>query len=532
MLFRALIPLFLLTVWFPAVADIPVRPLQVERLPDMSVPRSYHSLTVGADGSIYAFGGHTTGFVLTESAEVFRGGKWHALPPMYYPHNGGFCATLPDGSVMLGGGVASSFGVGQSLGVEVFHPSQNRFDPLGILPSKRALASAQAFPDGSVLVSGNWYAPDDLVRYTPGQGITFEKAVSEQRSLPYILPLADGDALILGGAGTYGEELKGWVDRLKGDAFLPALFEEYLPRVFLFFSADGNALGGGSFLIPLTRRSDGQVAFAHVQGTEFTLLETDHPVPMTFPDGSDVRWDRLLVDRQSRKAYMTGLGDSHGLLVLVLDYDPMLDGGVAKVSLLFAPEEEGPFPLESHPVLLRSGQIAMVGGRMEDNFHPVASAFILHAEDEDATARSGVPLGVWILLLLALAGAASGVYFARKRTSAPAAEPARPDLLSRIVLLMEERQFYLRKDIRIADVAAELGTNSTYISACLNGQLGKSFSDFVAEYRVRHAKELLAQHPDMSMVQVADESGFPSERSFYRHFKNLTGKTPAEWRGV
>ena len=253
---------------------------------------------------------------------------------------------------------------------------------------------------------------------------------------------------------------------------------------------------------------------------------------MTFPDGGVVRWERLLVDRQSRKSYMTGLGDNHGLLVLVLDYDSMLDGGVARISLLFAPEEEGPFPLESHPVLLRSGQIALVGGRMEDNFHPVSSAFILHVEGDNAPVHSSVPSLVWILLGLALAGAASAVYFTHKRTQPAVSAPLRPDLLSRIVSLMEEGQFYLRKDIRSADVATELGTNSTYISACLNGQLGKSFSDFVAEYRVRHAKQLLARHPDMSMAQVADESGFSSERSFYRHFKDLTGQTPSEWRGV
>ena len=101
MLFRALRPLFLLTVWFPAVADIPVRPLQVERLPDMSVPRCLHSLYLAPDGSLLAFGGHATGFLPLSSAEVFRGGKWRELPPMHYSHDCGFLFALPEGSILL-----------------------------------------------------------------------------------------------------------------------------------------------------------------------------------------------------------------------------------------------------------------------------------------------------------------------------------------------------------------------------------------------------------------------------------------------
>ena len=347
---RRLLIAFCLTLCLPALAGgqavgewagIPVQKLEVERLPDMGVPRNFHSLTVGPGGSLYAFGGHTTGFVLLESAEVFRDGKWRALPSMHYPHDGGFFAKLPDGAVMLGGGVAESFGIGQSLGVEVFSPSDDTFNPLGILSSRRALCSALALPDGSVLVSGNWCAQDDMALYLPGRGFKAGKPVTEQRSVPFILPTADGDVLVFGSQWVNGETSGGrWVDCLKGEPFRPALFEEYFPRSTFFMSAENCALGDGTFLIPLTRRADGQLAFARLQGTEFTLLETDHPVPMTLPDGSEVRWDLLQVDRTVRKAYSVGLTSGAGLAVLVLDYDPVLDGGVAGVSLRFAPEDD------------------------------------------------------------------------------------------------------------------------------------------------------------------------------------------------
>ena len=453
---------------------------------------------------------------------------------MHYPHDGGFFAKLPDGSVMLGGGVAESFGIGQSLGVEVFSPSDDSFNPLGILSSRRALCSALALPDGSVLVSGNWCAQDDMALYLPGRGFKAGKPVTEQRSVPFILPTADGDVLVFGSQWVNGETSGGrWVDCLKGEPFRPALFEEYFPRSTFITSAENCALGGGAFLIPLTRRADGQLAFAHLQGTEFTLLETDHPVPMTLPDGSEVRWDLLQVDRTVRKAYSVGLTSGAGLAVLVLDYDPVLDGGVAGVSLRFAPEEEGPFPYESHPVLLRSGQIVLAGGRMEDNFHPVSSVFLLHVNGKEEVSRAAsLPWWLWVLLALLVAGGVFALVRGRKKAPSLEAESPRQDLLSRIVALMEEEHFYLRKELRVADVAAALGTNATYISACLNGQRGQSFTDFVAQYRVHHAKELLSRNPKLSLAQVADESGFPSERSFYRCFKALTGKTPSEWRSA
>lgn len=533
---RLLIPLILLAGLLPGRADDsagpPLQKLQVERLPDMTVPRYSPALTVSPDGSIYAFGGYAKGFVPLSSAEVFRDGKWRELSPMNYPHAGAFWVTLEDGRVMLGGGNAEAFGIGQTLGVEVFDPESGTFDPLGILPGKRVLSFAVTLPDSSAVVSGNWYAPDDVVLYTPKEGFSVAKPVTEHRSIPFMLPTSEGDVLIFGSIGTSGEQLEGWVDRLKGEPFLPPLFKEWAPLVHLSSPSDENALGGDAWLIPVFRRTDEQVAIAHVRGTDFSLLETDYPVPMTFPDGRPIDWDRLLVDRSQRKAYMAGFSFGAGLMVLVVDYNPALDGQAARLSLLYAAEQDGPFPYESHPVLLSPGRIAMVGGRMEDNFHPVSTVFVLNVGGPgNAPAKNG--FGWWLLLLAACLTAALALwlfYSRRRAVMAPSAEPTRTDLLSRIISLMEERKLYLRKDLRIADVAAELGTNSTYVSACLNGQLGKSFNDFVSSYRVQYAQQLIQSHPQMPLDQVADESGFSSERSFYRIFKDVTGSSPGEWR--
>ena len=79
-------------------------------------------------------------------------------------------------------------------------------------------------------------------------------------------------------------------------------------------------------------------------------------------------------------------------------------------------------------------------------------------------------------------------------------------------------------------MASALGTNSTYISACLNGQLGLSFPVFVARYRVEYAQSLMLREPEKHLSEVAEESGFTNETNFYRTFKQITGVTPSEWK--
>ena len=104
------------------------------------------------------------------------------------------------------------------------------------------------------------------------------------------------------------------------------------------------------------------------------------------------------------------------------------------------------------------------------------------------------------------------------------------DLGNKLKALMEEKQLFRNKDLRAADVAAELCTNTTYLSVCLNGELNTTYSEFITGYRVRYAQELMRKNPTMRMSQVAEESGFANEKTFLRSFKAISGVTPSEWK--
>ena len=102
--------------------------------------------------------------------------------------------------------------------------------------------------------------------------------------------------------------------------------------------------------------------------------------------------------------------------------------------------------------------------------------------------------------------------------------------MQQICQLMDEESLYLDSNLKIADVATRLGTNVSYVSACINQQRGCSFTQFVNSYRVNSAKQLLQQHPDAKITEIWVASGFANETSFFRTFKAVTGMTPSEWR--
>ena len=59
-------------------------------------------------------------------------------------------------------------------------------------------------------------------------------------------------------------------------------------------------------------------------------------------------------------------------------------------------------------------------------------------------------------------------------------------------------------------------------------ETGKGFSDFLIDYRIERAKELLSL-PDASIKQVSAACGYPDPNYFSRLFKKVTGLTPSNF---
>ena len=107
-------------------------------------------------------------------------------------------------------------------------------------------------------------------------------------------------------------------------------------------------------------------------------------------------------------------------------------------------------------------------------------------------------------------------------------------LMYKISTTLREQQLFTNPHLTIQDLATAVGSNRTYVSNCINRCTGFSFSQYVARYRVEHAQTILCSSNYTSDHEaVADAialSGFSSDQTFYRVFKDLTGLTPLQYR--
>jgi two-component system response regulator YesN len=88
---------------------------------------------------------------------------------------------------------------------------------------------------------------------------------------------------------------------------------------------------------------------------------------------------------------------------------------------------------------------------------------------------------------------------------------------------------YADKGLSIGKAALRLSISESYLSKLLRRRLGASFVDYVSEYRIDRAKELLASS-DMMTYEVSEAVGYPDARYFASLFKRKTGATPSEYR--
>ena len=519
-------------------------PLQVERLASLNVPRGQHR-TLMAGGELTVIGGHTDGFRPVETLEYYANGAWHEVP-MNYTHDNGFAVPLPDGTVMVGGGSAEAFGIGQSWGAEIYDPSTHSTRAVGILDRKRTLSSAHPLSDGRVLVAGNWYAEDALAIFDPVTGFSTVKEFPSGWERPYILPSLEGEYMIFGPESNFGTPASALVERFLGDAYMEPMLEKWELAYNLGAGSHGNCIGGNTYLLTAKRRDNGEMGLLKVSDGIFSEVALDAPIPLVGSDGQPLNWMApVQVDRSRRQAWMQAVDrEGRHRHFARIDYDAILDGGNASVDLFYAECPDRRFSL-GFTKLLPDGRLVLAGGVAqderkpeieEDNFVTMADVWVFHQEP---LKRAGFPWG-WVIGAILLLGAGSILIYRYLHKRHPGTDDTpdadetdtklRTDLMTQMSSLIKEQELFRRKNLRITDVATELATNKTYVSALLNNLSGEKFTSLITRYRIEYAQRLMREHPDMLMDEVADESGFSSRTTFFRSFKALTGMTPQEWK--
>ncbi len=97
--------------------------------------------------------------------------------------------------------------------------------------------------------------------------------------------------------------------------------------------------------------------------------------------------------------------------------------------------------------------------------------------------------------------------------------------------LMQNQRLYLNPTLKLNDVVSITRVPQKTISAVLNQHMGKTFNEYVNNFRIKEFKRrLLESNDNLTITGIAFECGFNSQATFQRTFKAMTNLTPKEFQ--
>jgi len=87
----------------------------------------------------------------------------------------------------------------------------------------------------------------------------------------------------------------------------------------------------------------------------------------------------------------------------------------------------------------------------------------------------------------------------------------------------------ISKEIRLSDVADQIGLNAIYFSHLFKKTTGINFTDFVIRCKINAAKTYLTQEKN-KIEAIAASTGFSDAKYFSKKFKEKEGVSPSEYR--
>ncbi|MBD8067363.1 response regulator transcription factor [Bacillus sp. PS06] len=88
---------------------------------------------------------------------------------------------------------------------------------------------------------------------------------------------------------------------------------------------------------------------------------------------------------------------------------------------------------------------------------------------------------------------------------------------------------HLSQNISLNDVAKHVHLNPSYLSVLFKEQVNMTFSEYVTRSRLQMAKQLLI-NTDLSVIDIAEETGYGTSKYFIKLFKEHEGITPSKYR--
>jgi hypothetical protein len=304
--------------------------------PSMTTPRSGHTATLLNNGKVLITGGSNTspaGINGLDSAELYDPVSQTFTPTqgtMTTPRTGHTATLLADGTVLVAGGNNST----AAMSAEIYVPTTDSFHATGNMTKARGAHAATLLLTGKVLIAGG--DPVNPVFLTPGTAELFDPSTgtftatgntNNFRSGPTATLLSDGTVLVAGGSESDGAI--GFIDLNSA--------ELYDPNAGAFTLVGNMTIGRVDHTA--TRLNDGTVLIAGGDNTHnaevFSSAEIYTPALRTFVSVGSMAFQRAshtAILRSTGKVQV--IGGTLGATTVTELYDPSQQGFLQSTSLL------------------------------------------------------------------------------------------------------------------------------------------------------------------------------------------------------
>lgn len=92
-------------------------------------------------------------------------------------------------------------------------------------------------------------------------------------------------------------------------------------------------------------------------------------------------------------------------------------------------------------------------------------------------------------------------------------------------------KLHITEPITLKELSEKFGYTPNYLSKIFKREMGKSYSDFLTEERLRIANTML-KNSDLSISEISKQTGYATTAYFCRVYKKFFGKTPSQFKTV